>query len=115
MGEIIQQYSGEIVSTLLTSGVGGFFGWFFTKRQQKAAVTTTEIENGGKVVDLYKAALDDLPHRYELKFTGLNELFEQKERILKEEIDFLKKERDLWKKKFNDLLKEYRQYKREHP
>ena len=76
---------------------------------------TTEIDNESKIIDLYKNALDDLPHRFEDRFTGLTQLFEQKEKILREELSFLSKERDLWKKKYNDLLKEHRQYKKEHP
>ena len=76
---------------------------------------TTGINNESKIIDLYKNALDDLPHRFEERFTGLTGLFEQKEKILREELSFLSKERDLWKKKYNDLLKEHRQYKKEHP
>lgn len=106
-----QAYFGEV----LTLAVGAFFGWFFQRKKQKAEVSSSEIDNGVKVVEMYKSALDDLPARFEEKFQNLNELFSQKERILKEEIDFLKKERDLWKRKYNELLKEHRQYKKEHP
>lgn len=83
--------------------------------QAKKSAETTEIDNDSKIIDLYKSALDDLPHRFEERFTGLTQLFEQKEKILREELSFLSKERDLWKKKYNDLLKEHRQYKKEHP
>ena len=113
--EVVGMYFPEIVSALLTGGVGTFFGWFFTRRKTNADATTTEINNGAEVVKLYKDALDDLPHRYQNKFDGLNELFDQKSKILNEEIEFLKKERDLWKRKYNDLLKEYRNYKKDHP
>lgn len=105
----------EIVILVITAFTGGFFGWFFTRRKQNAEATGSEIDNGSKVVELYKEALDDLPIRYEKKFIDLDDLFLQKEKILKEEIEFLKRERDLWKKKYNDLLKEYNKYKKEHP
>ncbi|NHN26752.1 hypothetical protein FIA58_013790 [Flavobacterium jejuense] len=109
--EFLKDYIGEAIALFL----GGLINFIFNKRKEKATVTTTEIENGSNVVKMYKDALDDLPPRYEKKFNDLNELFDQKERILKEEIDFLKKERDLWKKKFNDLRREYIKYKQEHP
>lgn len=83
--------------------------------QAKKVAETTEIDNDSKIIDLYKNALDDLPHRFEERFTGLTQLFEQKEKILREELSFLSKERDLWKKKYTDLLKEHKQYKKEHP
>ncbi len=105
----------KIIETISVAGIGGFFGWFFTRRNSNAQATGTEIENGSKVVEMYKEALDDLPPRYEEKFKSLNELFNQKETILKEEIAFLKKERDLWKKKYTELLKEYNAYKKAHP
>ena len=104
-------YVGEVITLIF----GGFTGWFFTRRKQRAEVSTTEIDNGVKVVEMYKGALDDLPHRFEQKFESLTALFNQKETILKEEINFLKKERDLWKRKYNDLIREYREYKKAHP
>ena len=109
--DFFKDYAGEALALFL----GGLINFIFNKRKEKAGVTTTEIENGSKVVDLYKEALDDLPIRYEKKFSELNELWEKKVQILKEEIEFLKRERDLWKKKYNDLLKEYNRYKKDHP
>lgn len=111
MFEFFNQYIGEAVALLL----GGLINFLFNKRKEKVAVTTNEIDNGSSVVKLYKEALDDLPERYGEKFKDLNDLFDQKEKILLEEIGFLKKERDLWRKKYNDLLKEHRQYRKEHP
>lgn len=109
--DFLKEYLGEGIALL----VGGLIKWIFDKRKERAEVTGDEIENGASVVKLYKDALDDLPTRYDAKFTELNELFEQKVKILKEEIEFLKRERDLWKKKYNDLYKEYQKYKKEHP
>jgi hypothetical protein len=118
MTELLSQYLGEIVTTI----IGGFAGWFFTRRKQKADVTTTEIENGSKVVDLYKSALDDLPIRFEEKYKHLEEmgvkieqLFAQKEKILLQEIEYHKKQAALYKKMYDDKVKEFNQYKREHP
>jgi hypothetical protein len=103
------------ISLILPAFVGGLFGWFFTRRKYKVEVDGQEIGNSGAVVKLYKEALDDLPNRYEEKFENLNQLFIQKETILKEEISFLKKERDLWKRKYNELMRVHKKYKQEHP
>lgn len=116
--ELFNQYLGEIISAV----IAGFGGWFFTRRKQKAEVTTTEIENGSKVVDLYKEALNDLPKRFEEKYVHLKEmgekieqLFLQKEKILLQEIDYHKKQAALYKKMYDDKVREFNQYKREHP
>jgi hypothetical protein len=115
--------------------IGGLIKWLFDKwnPKEKADVKTTEIDNGSKVVDLYKEALDDLPIRYkkelndqeeiwtkkvillEQRFDNLDANSKEKERIFREEIDFLKRERDLWKRKYNELYREYQKYKNEHP
>lgn len=111
--EFLKEYTGEGFALF----IGALIKWLFDKwnPKEKAELTTVEIENGSSVVKMYKDALADLPPTYERKFNDLNELFEQKVKILKEEIDFLKKERDLWKKKFNDLRREYIKYKQDHP
>jgi hypothetical protein len=127
--ELFNQYLGEIITAI----IGGFGGWFFTRRKQNADVTTTELDNETKVIGIYKDALNDLPPRYEKRFKEIGEHWEQKvvllndklenieklsaekERIMKEEISFIKRERDLWKKRYNDLYKDYQKYKKEHP
>jgi hypothetical protein len=118
MIELLRPYLSEILSALLA----GFVGWFFTRRKQKADVTTTEIENGSKVVDLYKAALDDLPVRFEEKYkhleqmgTKIEQLFAQKEKILLQEIEYHKKQAALYKKMYDDKVREFNLYRKEHP
>ncbi|WP_269222001.1 hypothetical protein [Flavobacterium sp. IMCC34518] len=111
MFELLRPY----LLLVFTAFVGGFFGWFFTRRKYNVEVDTKEIGNGSAVVKLYKEALDDLPIRYEEKFNSLDRLFTQKETILKEEISFLKKERDLWKRKYNELMRIHKKYKLDHP
>lgn len=118
MIDFISPYFGELFSAL----IAGFFGWFFTKRKQNADATSTEIENGSKVVQLYKDALDDLPLRFEDKYKHLEEmalniekLFEKKELILMQEIEYHKKQAALYKKMYDDKVKEFNSYKKEHP
>lgn len=108
----------NLVGTL----IGGFVGWFFTRKKQKADTTTIEIDNGSKVVGIYKDALDDLPSRYEEKYKHIQEmalnvekLFEKKEQILLQEIEYHKKQAALYKKMYDDKVKEFNKYKREHP
>lgn len=118
MIDFLVQYTGEFITAI----IAGFVGWFFTRRKQNADATTTEIENGSKVVDLYKSALDDLPTRFEEKYKHLEEmsikveqLFAQKEKILLQEIEYHKKQAALYKKMYDDKVKEFNAYKREHP
>jgi hypothetical protein len=118
MYELIQPY----LDNTLTAFFGGLIGWFFTRKKQNAEVSTTEIDNGGKVVELYKSALDDLPARYEEKYKHIEEmaqnvekLFEKKEAILLQEIEYHKKQAALYKKMYDDKVKEFNKYKREHP
>jgi phage host-nuclease inhibitor protein Gam len=105
-----------------TGGLGGFFGWFWTRKKQAAEVTTTDIDNGAKVVELYKAAMDDLGARYELKYKHLEEmsksienLFANKERMLQQELELLRKQVALYKKMYDDKVREFNKYKKEHP
>lgn len=118
MFDIVSPYIGEAVSAAL----GGFIGWIFTRKRQNVDINTTEIENGSKVVGLYKEALNDLPARYEEKYKHLEEmsknieaLFEKKEQVLLQEIDYHKKQAALYKKMYDDKVKEFNKYKREHP
>lgn len=118
-----------VIGVLATGGVGGFFGWFWTRKKyeaevlkQVADVTTTDIDNGSKVVDLYKSAMDDLGARYEEKYkhiqemsNNISDLFDAKEKTLLQEIEYHKKQTALYKKMYDDLKKEFTKYKKEHP
>jgi hypothetical protein len=118
----MNDYFFQSISLLFSTGIGGLFGWFFTRRKYNADTTTTEIENGSKLVELYKTALDDLPARYEEKYKHVQEmahnvekLFEKKEAILMQEIEYHKKQAALYKKMYDDKVREFNKYKREHP
>lgn len=110
------------VDNIIGTVIGAFVAWFFTRKKQKADTTTVEIDNGSKVVDLYKEALDDLPNRYAEKYkhieemaTAVEKLFEKKEQILMQEIEYQKKQVALYKKMYDEKVKEFNKYKREHP
>lgn len=118
MFETIHPYFSEAFTALLV----GLPTWFIARRKNNADVTTTEIDNGVKVVDLYKSALDDLPARYEEKYKHVEEmalnvekLFEKKEALLLQEIEYHKKQAALYKKMYDDKNREFIKYKKEHP
>ncbi|PWA10979.1 hypothetical protein [Flavobacterium laiguense] len=125
MYEIIQPY----LDNAYTGILGGFVGWFFTRKKLNAEVTGSEIDNGVKVVDLYKSALDDLPIRYEERYKhieemskGVEKLFEQQKEILLKEIEYHKQQAEyqgkqaaFYKKMYNDEVRAHNKYKREHP
>lgn len=129
--ETIFSFLGNYLGEALALFLGGLINYIFSKRKEKAEITTTEISNGSEVIKIYKDALDDLPPRYEKRFkefddhwqqkvslltdklTNIEMLSTEKERIMKEEISFIKKERDLWKKRYNDLYKDYQKLQKE--
>jgi archaellum component FlaC len=118
MFELIQPYFGEAFTALLV----GLPTWYLTKRKNNADATTTEIDNGAKVVDLYKSALDDLGKRYEDKYNhveqmskNISDLFDSKEKTLLQEIEYHKKQTALYKKMYDDKVREFTKYKKEHP
>ena len=132
MNEMIVVISGVI--TMI--GGTGYFAFLFTKQKYKQEVEklkvevlaaeknaeTIDIENGTKVVDLYKDALDDLGIRYEQKYKHVEEmsknisnLFDAKEKTLLQEIEYHKKQTALYKKMYDDKVREFTKYKKEHP
>ncbi|MEO8236408.1 MAG: hypothetical protein ABI549_13405 [Flavobacterium sp.] len=118
MVELFKDYIGQILILIFTA----FSTWFITKRKQNADINTTEIDNGSKVVSLYKDALDDLSTRYEKKYIDVENqaknieiLFVNKENLLMQEIDYHKKQTILYKKMYDDKVREFNKYKKEHP
>ena len=124
VGDIVLLVSG-ILSAI---GGTGYFAFVFARSKYKQEVEklkvevlqaqktaeTTDIENGGKVVILYKNALDDLGDRYEKKFQDLASLYDQKEKHLLKEIEYHQKQAALYERMYNDKVKEFNKYKREH-
>ena len=126
-----------VLSGLVTMvGGTGYFTFIFAKSKYKQEVEklrfealqaqklaeTTDIENGSKVVDLYKDALDDLGIRYEEKYKhveemsrNISDLFDAKEKTLLQEIEYHKKQTALYKKMYDDKVREFTKYKKEHP
>jgi len=126
-----------VLSALVTMvGGTGYFTFIFAKSKYKQEVEklrvevstaqksaeTIDIENGSKVVDLYKEALDDLGIRYEEKYRHVQEmsqnisnLFDAKEKTLLQEIEYHKKQTALYKKMYDDKNREFIKYKKEHP
>ena len=118
MIDFFTNYLGEGIALF----IGALINYLFNKRKEYASVTTQEIENGSKVVDLYKAALDDLPIRFEEKYKHLEQmaikieqLFAQKEKIMLQEIEYHKKQAALYKKMYDDKVREFNLYRKEHP
>lgn len=76
MLEFIQQYIGEAITAL----VGGFAGWFFTRRKQQMEVQASELDNVDKAVRIYREMIENLGTQLK---TAIAELDEAK-RIIKE-------------------------------
>ena len=50
----------SIVSYVLTSGLGGFFGWLFTRRKYNAEVESTRVQNFDAAIEAYKKMYEDM-------------------------------------------------------
>ena len=94
MKEILLEHFGTFIGAVLT-GVAGFL---FGKKKMQAEVDGLsadnegkEIENADKLVKLYKDAIDDLGSRYEVKFKEVTELYENKVKLLNDEINLHKR------------------------
>jgi len=76
----------EILSTVLisiaTTGVGGFFGWLFGRKEANVRIKGEEINNFDRALDAYKKMYEDIIE--DLK-TQVNELKDENT-SLKEEV-----------------------------
>ncbi len=81
--DFFKNWGSEIIVLILSGKI------FIDKRKAKAEASTTEIENGLKLVNMYKDALDDLPNRYETRFQEVEQLWSKKVQMLQEEVQHL--------------------------
>lgn len=86
MKALFIEYCGQLITVI----IAGFGGWFFGRKKQAVEIQGTEIDNGAKAVNLYKEALDDLGLRYEQKYKYVVNLYESREKLLRDEISMLK-------------------------
>lgn len=93
MDRIILENLGVLLATLAT----GFGGWFFGRKKAEADAETSQIENAEKLLNYYKALVDDLGTRLESAIKNFNEA-QKTVRELEERIDAL-----------TDELKKYKQ------
>ena len=78
INEHVLPHFGTFISALLT----GLAGFIFGKRKQKAETESIEVNND---------TLDDLQTRYEAKFKEITGLYEDKIKLLQDEITILKR------------------------
>lgn len=92
-------FTDNFVTILTTFFGGGSTIMYVLERKKNKAITkgveadveSKEIDNGSKVIDLYKAALDDLELRCEKKYLEMETLYNAQNKILKEENSALEK------------------------
>ncbi len=98
MNEFINEHILPHFGTFISAVLTGLAGFIFGKRKQKAETEsieinndTVEIGNADKLVKVYKDTLDDLQTRYEAKFKEITGLYEDKIKLLQDEITILKR------------------------
>ena len=90
------------ISTQIALAVGTILatwgGYIFGRSKQKAEVSGLEvendgkeIENGDKLIKMYRESLDDLGDRYEKKFKDVTDMYEMKINLLNDEINLHKR------------------------
>lgn len=94
MIEMLQEHISAFIGAVLT----GFAGFIFGRKKQNAEVETIEmnndameIANADKIVGMYQKTLDDLQSRYESKFKEITALYEEKIKLMQDEIAILKR------------------------
>lgn len=114
MREIFLENFGTFLGAILT----GLAGFLFGRRKLKAETETIEAENTGKEIDnadklvkLYKDAIDDLGTRYEVKFKEVTALYENKVKLLNDEIGLLKRNITQLKSEVSTLRKKLKENK----
>ncbi len=121
MGEFLQQYLGQLLMVVITTGIGGFFGWFYERKRKKVEVKNLEAE-GSKVkadysksiVDLYQEALIDMKNQYEERYNFLKREYDLKFENMSFKMAQLEKDQEMWKNKYSSLKKEFDAYKKKH-
>lgn len=105
---MIMELFGELWGAII-SGISifatAFVGWFFGRKKTKAEVRSAEIDNDVKLSRHYAKLLDDLETRYADKMKSVTDLYEQKERMLREEIKILNRRVRMLKNENRDLRK----------
>lgn len=122
MSAFVQENLGLLLASIITGGVGGFFGWFFERKRKKVEVQNLQAEGtkakadySKSIMDLYQEALTDLQQRYEERYNFLKNEYDLKLDNLNLKFERMKKDQEMWKNKYNSLKKEFDAYRKKHP
>lgn len=88
-----------------------FTTWFFVRKKQQAETTSTEIDNGQKIIELYQKSLDDLETRHKEQFEELKKMYDAKINEFTAQVHALTIELELWKTKYETSQKELKNKK----
>ena len=50
----------SVLGYILTSGLGGFFGWLFTRKKYNEEVQSTRVQNFDAAIEAYKKMYEDM-------------------------------------------------------
>lgn len=80
----------DILIILATAGSGGLFGWFFTRKKQRAEIIGNEIDNDVKVIELWKGWSEHLKEEINVMQDRIDKLTKRIEELESENKDHLK-------------------------
>ena len=116
MQEILHEHILPHIASFIGALLTGLAGFIFGRKKQNAETESIEVNNDSveianvaKIAEVYKNTLDDLGLRYEKKFNEIISLYEQKVKLLHDEINLqkriiehLKEENKMLHKKLKD-------------
>lgn len=88
-----------------------FTTWFFSRKKENVEITSTEIDNGQKIIELYQKSLDDLETRHKEQFEELKKMYDAKINEFTAQVHALTIELELWKTKYEASQKELKNKK----
>ena len=98
MKDIFLEYILPHIAEFASLVLSGFAGFIFGRKKQNAETESIEVNNDSveianvaKIAEVYKNTLDDLGLRYEKKFNEIISLYEQKVKLLHDEINLQKR------------------------
>lgn len=89
----------ELVSVIITaissSGITGFFTWFFTRKKYNSEVDSQVIDNMKESLEFYKTLSDDNKARLNEVLAQNKSIIEQNDRLLTQNAELLSQNRAL--------------------
>lgn len=103
-----KDYVGEIVTALVIAPLSGWLADMRSKRKLEAEVKAQELNNVEKGLSIYKDMLDTVRKDMQVQHEENAKEIERLKKKLEEVTEY-------WKNRYNDLKRDFDNYKKNHP